>query len=115
MENLKSSDITIRISLNDKSIPKRIEWKAQDDPNSQEFTESKAVLVSLFDKETKDTLKIDLWTTEFQVDEMDRFMYQTLKGLADTYHKATKNTKMANDMQKFVDYFAEEVKIFEKK
>ena len=42
-------------------------------------------------------------------------MYQTLKGLADTYHKATKNTKMANDMQKFVDYFAEVVKIFEQK
>lgn len=115
MENLKSSDITIRVGLDDKSIPKRIQWKAQDDPNSDKFTESKAVLVSLFDKETKDTMKIDLWTTEFQVDEMNRFMYQTLKGLADTYHNATKNTKLANDMQKFVDYFAEEAKIFEKK
>ncbi len=114
MEKLKSSDITIRIGLDDKSIPKKIEWKAQDDPNNLEFTESKAVMISLFDKETKDTLKIDLWTTEFQVDEMNRFMYQSLKGLADTYHKATKNIKMANDMQKFVEYFAEEVKIFEK-
>ena len=114
MEKLKSSDITIRIGLDQKSIPKRIEWKAQDDPNNREFTESKAILVSLFDKDTKDTMKIDLWTTEFQVDEMDRFMYQTLKGLADTYFKATKNKKVANDMQKFVDYFAEEVKIFEK-
>jgi len=114
MEELKSSDITVRIGLDGKSIPKKIQWKAQDDPNSKEFTESKAVMISLFDKETKDTLKIDLWTTEFQVDEMNRFMYQTLKGLADTYHNATKNTKMANDMRKFVDYFAEEVKIFEK-
>jgi len=114
MEKLNSSDITIRVGLDQKSIPKKIQWKSQDDPNNREFIESKAVLVSLFDKDTKDTLKIDLWTTEFQVDEMNRFMYQTLKGLADTFHKATNNTKLANDMRKFVDYFAEEVEIFEK-
>ncbi len=114
MENLKSSDITLRVGLDDKGIPKRLTWKADDNPNKDEFIESKAFLVSMFDKETKDTMKIDLWTTDFQVDEMNRFMYQTLKGLADTYHNATKNTKLANDMQKFVDYFAEEAKIFEK-
>lgn len=114
MEQLKSSDITIRVGLDQKSLPKKIEWKSDDDPQNGNFSESKAMLVSLFDKETKDTLKIDLWTTEFQVDEMNRFMYQTLKGLADTFHKATNNTKVANDMRKFVDYFAEEVKIFEK-
>ena len=114
MEKLNASDIIIRIGLDQKSIPKKIEWMAQDDPDSKDFTESKAVLVSLFDKDTKDTLKIDLWTTEFQVDEMNRFMYQTLKGLADTFHKATNNTKLSNDMRKFVDYFAEEVEIFEK-
>ncbi len=114
MEKLNSSDITIRVGLDQKSIPKKIEWKSEDDPQNKGFAESKAMLISLFDKDTKDTFKIDLWTTEFQVDEMNRFMYQTLKGLADTFHKATNNTKMANDMRKFVDYFAEEVKIFEK-
>jgi len=50
MEKLNASDIIIRIGLDQKSIPKKIEWMAQDDPDSKDFTESKAVLVSLFDK-----------------------------------------------------------------
>jgi len=53
MEKLKSSDMIIRIGLDQKSIPKKIEWKAEDDPNNSEFSESKAVLVSFFDKDTK--------------------------------------------------------------
>ena len=72
------------------------------------------MLLSLFDKDHKDTLKLDLWTPEMQINEMDKFMYQTLKALADTYFKATKNRDLANEMQKFVMYFGEKTEVLPK-
>jgi gliding motility-associated protein GldC len=108
---VKSSNITCRIGLDGKNIPVKIEWKAQDSPDTPEFKEAKAVLLALFDKDYKDTYKIDLWTSELQVNEMNKFMYQTLKGLSDTYFRATNNNEIANDMRKFVQYFGEKTEV----
>ena len=108
---IKKSLIEIEIGLNEDKHPEKIFWKSNDNPNGQGFTECKAISLSVFDKEYKDTLKIDLWTTEMQVVEMDRFVFQTLRSLADTYHKATNNNQLANDMQLFVDYFGKQTGI----
>jgi hypothetical protein len=56
-------------------------------------------------------MKIDLWTTEMQVIEMDRFFFQTLRAMADTYFKATQNAELATAMQQFVQYFGEKTQI----
>ncbi len=72
------------------------------------------MLLALFDKDTKDTLKLDLWTKDFQTNEMDRLMYHTLRTLADTYYKATKNQTLANQMQQFAQFFGEETEILAK-
>ena len=106
----KKSTISLEIGLDETSVPTVIRWKSDDKPEN-EFTEAKAFLLSIFDKEYKDTLKIDLWTKEFQIDEMDRMMYYTLKGLADSYFKATKNQSLANEMQQFIQHFGERTKI----
>lgn len=109
----KSSNINITVGLDAKNVPVKIEWDA--DANKEATPqECKAMLVSLFDKETRDTLKIDLWTTEMQVIEMDRFFYQTLRSLGDTYFKATQNKQLAQDMQKFAQYFGEMTEILPK-
>ena len=108
---VRSSDITCKIGLDGKNVPIKIEWKAQDSPDTPDFKESKAMLLAFFDKEHRDTYKIDLWTSELQVSEMNKFMYQTLKGLADTYFRATNNKEMANDMRKFVEYFGEKTEV----
>lgn len=108
---VKTSEIVYKVGLNDQGVPVKIEWKADDSPDTPDYKECKAILLSLFDKDHRDTYKIDLWTTEMQVAEMDKFMYQTLRGLADTYHKATNNTEMANDMQRFVQYFGEKTEV----
>jgi hypothetical protein len=42
---------------------------------------------------------------------MDRFFFQTLRGMADTYFKATQNRELAVDMQRFVQYFGEKTEI----
>ena len=72
------------------------------------------MLLSLFDRKTLETQKIDLWTHDMQVMEMDRFFYQTLRGLADTYFRATQNKDLAIEMQKFVHYFGEKTEVLPK-
>ncbi len=107
----KKSYIEIAVQLNEQGMPETIDWKAPDNPHHNDWQASKAMLLSLFDKETRDTMKIDLWTTDMQVVEMDRFMFQTLRSLADTYFKATQNHELANQMQQFVQYFGEKTEI----
>jgi len=108
---VKTSKITCKVGLDAQNVPVKIEWQAQDSPDTPDFKESKAMLMAFFDKDYRDTYKIDLWTNELQVGEMNKFMYQTLRGLADTYFRATNNKEMANDMQKFVQYFGEKTEV----
>jgi len=111
---VKTSDIKVIVGLDEDNIPIELKWLAEDGNKDKAEKKAKGMLLSLFDDTSKDTFKIDLWTTELQVNEMDRFMYQTLRGLADTYFKATKNTALANDMQKFTQYFGEQTDLIKK-
>lgn len=107
----RTSTIEIKVGLDENNVPEKIHWKAQDAGQEAPETTAKAMLLSVFDAENLETLKVDLWTKEMQVIEMDRFFFQTLRAMADTYFKATQNTKLATDMQKFVQYFGEETEI----
>ena len=109
----KTKEIKIKVGLDEDNVPVKMQWKS-DDAKQVKWSESKAMLLSLFEPETKDTLKIDLWTTKMQVGEMDRMMYQTFRGLADTYYKATQNRELAIEMQKFVQYFGEKTEVIPK-
>jgi gliding motility-associated protein GldC len=106
-------NISLNIGLDDKKTPVYIDWLATDAENEQPI-ECKAMLLSLFDKDHRDTFKIDLWTNEMQVIEMDKFMFQTLKGLAETYFKATNNSQLSNDFMRFVQYFGEKTEVLPK-
>lgn len=105
----KTSTIAIKVGLNEERMPVLIEWQADD--SKLEPQACKGMLLALFDEKTKDTLRIDLWTKDMQVMEMDRFVFQTLRGLADTYFKATQNAQLATDLQRFVQYFGEKTEI----
>ena len=108
---VKHSEVRIRIGLNEEKKPVSIEWEAEDQPEGKHFQPCKAFLLSLFDGGTKETLRMDLWTQDTQVVEMDRMMYHTIRGLADTYFKATNNRDMAVAMQQFAQYFGEKTEI----
>lgn len=110
---MKSSKINIDVSLDEQNVPSKITWTADSQPGS-EPNEAKAMLLSLFDEKTMDTLRIDLWTKEMQVIEMDRFYYHTLKSMCDSYLRATNNKELAEMMRRFVQFFGEEVEILEK-
>ncbi len=104
-------NINLAIHLSEDNMPEQIICSGDD---IQEDVDSKAMMLALFDGEKLDTVKIDLWTSDLQINEMDRFVFQTLRSIADTYYKATKNADLANDMQKFIQYFGEKTEILAK-
>ncbi len=110
----KSKFIHLEVILDETNHPSEINFTADDQPDEAGATKCKAMLLSLFDKKDMSTLKLDLWAKDMQVIEMDRFIFQTLKGVADTYQRATQNTELANEMQKFISYFGEKVGIVQK-
>lgn len=110
----KESEIMIRVGLDAENLPIAMEWAASDNPAGTTPQPVKGMLLSLFSERQKETMKIDLWTKDMQVQEMDRFFYQTLRGMADSYFRATQNKEMANAMQQFVFYFGQETNIIPK-
>ena len=83
----KTSDIHIKVQLDAQNVPEDIQWIAKDG-GVDSYSQAKGILISFFEKESMDTLKLDLWTKEMQVVEMDRFVYQILRSLGQTYLKA---------------------------
>ncbi|MBK7086438.1 MAG: gliding motility protein GldC [Flavobacteriales bacterium] len=101
---MKTSDIHLSVQLDDNHVPVRIDWEAEDGGVK---SSSKAVLLSLWDEQEKNTLRIDLWTKEMTVEEMKAFFHQNLLTLSDTFERATGEVKMAAQMRDFGAYFAE--------
>jgi gliding motility-associated protein GldC len=108
MNNLKS-EIKITVELDENRVPEKLTWSAQDGGVNEEQT--KAMLLSIWDSNAKETLRIDLWTKDMPVDEMKQFFHQTLVAMADTFQRATTDEKMADTMRDFCDYFAEKLEL----
>jgi gliding motility-associated protein GldC len=100
---MKTSEIKFSITLDENNLPISIKWEAED---QKEKGECKSVLISLWDKNESNTLKIDLWTRDMMVDEMKIFFHQTLISMANTLEKATAEKEMAEKMHEFCQIFA---------
>ncbi|MFZ6051017.1 gliding motility protein GldC [Halocola ammonii] len=100
------SEINFQVELDENKVPEKITWEATDN-NAKD--ECKAVMMSVWDEESQNTLRIDLWNKEMTVDEMKKFFHQTLLTMADTFERATNEEKMALMMRDFCDYFAEKM------
>ena len=108
----KTSEINITVETDENKIPEKLSWSAQDGGVNQE--EAKAVLLSLWDAENQETLRIDLWTKDMPMDEMKKFFHQTLVTMSDTFYRATQDEKMTATMKDFCDYFAEKLDLKKK-
>jgi len=108
----KTSNIQIEVKLDEQNVPEQVLWMAEDSGQINP-TEAKGLLISIFEKSSLDTLKLDIWTKEMQVIEMDRFMYQTLNALCDTYLKATNNVELSNEFKSFVTHFGKSTEIIQ--
>jgi len=109
MAKNRSSEIKIKVLLDENKIPNSIHWSAEDGGINNEAT--KALLLSVWDHKTKESLRIDLWTKDMPLDEMKIFFHQTLSAMTDTFERATNDEKMSATMRDFCDYFAEKLEI----
>ena len=106
---MKKTQISFDVELDENKIPEKISWSASDGGVSDE--ESKAVFLSVWNHASQETLKIDLWTKDMPLDQMNVFFHQTLVSMSDTFLRATQNEKMTDSFKQFCDYFAENLKI----
>jgi len=111
MSNTIKSEIKFNVELDENRVPEKLTWSAQDGGIDNE--EAKALLLSIWDSNAQETLRIDLWTKDMPVDEMKKFFHQTLVAMADTFQRATDDEKMADTMRDFCDYFAEKMELKE--
>lgn len=107
MPKIHTSDIKITVELDENRVPEKLKWTAQDGGIDNE--EAKAMLLSIWDPNKQETLRIDLWTKDMPVDEMKVFFHQTLVAMSDTFNRATQDDKMTATMKDFCDYFAEKL------
>lgn len=104
-----TSTIQLNVELDENRIPEKLNWSAEDGGITNE--EAKAMMLSVWDSNTQETLRIDLWTKDMPVDEMKLFFHQTLVAMSDTFHRATQDEKMTATMKDFCDYFAEKLEL----
>lgn len=109
MSNSIQSEIKFNVLLDENRVPESLTWTAQDGGVNNE--ETKAIMLSIWDNNAKETLRIDLWTKDMPVDEMKQFFHQTLVAMTDTYQRATNDEKMADTMRDFCEYFAEKLEL----
>lgn len=106
---IKTSEISIKVGLNENNLPVGMKWTATD--GAIENAEAKAMMLSLWDPTENNTMKIDLWTKDMSVDDMKQFFHQTLLTMADTFEKATGENKICEDLRDYCYHFADKMKI----
>lgn len=104
-----TSEIKFLVELDENRVPEKLLWTAKD--GGVELSESKAIMLNVWDSKAKESMRIDLWTKDMPVDEMKIFFHQTLVAMADTFKRATNDEKMSDTMLDFCDYFAEKLEL----
>ena len=108
---MKEVEIKLSITLDEDNVPVDMTWVSDDPPSNGKEATTKAFFLSLFDKSQLETLQINLWDKSFEVGEMHRMTYHTLRGLADSFYKGTNDPQHANDIARFAQYMGEELGI----
>jgi gliding motility-associated protein GldC len=101
--------LKFEIELDENQLPLNIEMNASDGAASE--LEIKALMISAWAANTKETLRIDLWTKDMPVDEMFIMYHQTMMGMASTLERATGHDKLAGALRDYCTFFAEQTKI----
>ncbi len=104
---MTNSKIELFVELDENRVPEKLRWSAED--GGVNGVEAKAFLLSVWDHEAQNALRIDLWTKDMPVDQMKMFFYQTLMAMSDTYLRATQDEKMSDTMKDFCEYFSEKL------
>jgi len=106
---MRKSEIKIVVELDEKQVPEKIYWDAEDNPNGVP-QETKSVSLSLWDHVAKNTMRIDLWSKDMPVDEMKRFYIDCIGGLAQSALTATGDEVISSKLNALCDELVEHLK-----
>lgn len=106
---MRKAEIKFNVELDESNIPEKISWQATDSGDT--LQECKSMMLSVWDHERQNTLRIDLWTKEMPVDEMKRFFHETLLTMAETFQRATGEKAIMEDLKDYCAHFAEKMEI----
>lgn len=109
---MKKSEIKFTVTLDETKQPVAINWQA-DDSGIDGIKSCKSLMISLWDDKEKSTLRIDLWTKEMMVNDMQRFFYESLSSMADTYLRATNDENTAAELREFSEKFAKKASLIQ--
>ncbi len=103
------SKISVEVGLDENKVPEALNWSAEDGGVTDQS--AKAMMLSVWDHNAQESLRIDLWTKDMPVDQMKVFFHQTLVSMSDTYYRATQDEKMTETLKDFCAYFAEKLNL----
>lgn len=109
MSELKKSTIDIEVLTNENNVPERINWSAE--AGGVDHAQAGAMILSFWDKKANTAMRIDLWDKEMTVDEMKKFMHQTLLTMADSFERATGEKNITEDLRDYCHHFADKMGI----
>jgi gliding motility-associated protein GldC len=99
----KTTELNIRVELDENNLPINMNWSSSD---GDQHGINKAVFLSLWDEQEKNSMHLHLWTKEMTLDEMKQFMHQTLLAQSDTIKRAIGDEKLAASLYDFAHDFA---------
>ncbi len=102
---MTESKITIAVFKEAENIEK-IEWQADDSPEAK-LQDAKAMILALWDSESRTSMRVDLWTKDMTVDDMNDFFFQTFLSMADSYQNATGDQNLMAEIKIFAQQFAD--------
>jgi len=105
---MKNSEIKFKINLDEKNLPKTIEWDATD-KETEGTEQTKSISLNVWDNLNHSTLRIDLWTEDMSVVEMKRFYIDILGGMAQTILNSTGDEYMSEEMKDLCDRLVQHV------
>ena len=77
------SKISVEVGLDENKVPEALNWSAEDGGVTDQS--AKAMMLSVWDHNAQESLRIDLWTKDMPVDQMKVFFHQTLVSMSDTW------------------------------
>ncbi|MCJ8498871.1 gliding motility protein GldC [Chryseobacterium salipaludis] len=101
---MRKTQITIDVELDENHIPETLTWNAED--GGVDKQETKAAMISVWDDQRMEALRIDLWTKDMPVDQMKMFLHQILVSMSQTYERATGEDDVAAWIAEMAEEFS---------
>jgi len=106
--SMKKSEINFTVQLDEKNVPKTIEWDATD-KEGEGLESTNGISLNVWDQLNNSTLRIDLWTDQMSVAEMKRFYIDILGGMAQSILNSTGDSFMSEEIKDLCDRLVKHV------